>query len=167
MDNALFDQFRDFSREVADRTAPLVKKWGWDRDDCRQHAALVLWQLASADGPPLPGSIPAAKGYLFTTIRRAIVRAAKKHRLTLTDADPTLLTLVSKPDRSFAEKLETLLNQEDTPANIRGYVRLRVFQRMTARNIADTLRVPLNLLSDVRRQATDWLFAQVEDGRLS
>lgn len=162
-----YAEWSGYAETVADRVAPLVKKWGWDRDDCRQHAAMTLWTL-SIPAHVANGPVKVVQSYLFRTIQRSITRAARRHKITVTDADLTLAEVPARPTRSFAEKLEKCLTQyPPDDMRVENYIRRRVLYQESAFTFQATCPWTPREMAVVRDEAARWIMTQIEDGRLS
>lgn len=147
---------------AADKVAPLVKSRGWDRDDCRQEANLVLLRLVKAAGP-----IQAARfgAYLTVCVRRAIWRATRPPEgAAVTYADDVAEAVARDNGLSRAVDLDDLLHA--APPDVRAYLKHRVLDGRGWDDVRESMGWSDRRMDEVRLAAADWLLKQYEpEGR--
>ena len=144
---------------AADRTAGLVRRFGWSREDTRQEAWIVLEKLNSLDRfQSLPSDADRIK-YAGKVLARWCLRKARGQVFdSLSGLDQ--LALVDEHDVIAAIELADLVAA--APGFCRDYLQLRCVERRGWDETREAMGVSNDTLARVRMDAADWLLAQYE-----
>lgn len=146
--------YKDVIRPAAARVAPLVKKYGWDRDDCEQYAA--EWMLVNG-GPKTTDS-----AYVSTCLRRALLRAARPSdaRSNAERTHFTRLLEYTYASGGAAVDVEDLITS--APPAVRAWMQARVVDGATWDEACEGLGWTRAYAAQVRSAAAEWLMQQFE-----
>lgn len=156
-----FDKWAEFVAECATRYHRAVRRYGWEDDDCRQHAMLVLWKLAAK--PHLWAMTDEdLQRFLHVAVRNSIFnesrrQSAKKRPLLLQSARADANAAVDNAEAREQDWATTFVSDTlgDAPEKIRKWMEWSFFAGPHPGWAERTM-------SRVRRSAAVWLLVQLE-----
>lgn len=150
------ETFADAIQLAAHHTAPLVRRLGWDLDDCRQEARLGIITMS------VEGLASLTHALAYVVARRAIIKAGRrKNNPPGLAVDPSFLeTVEARGEYGMTAELADLIDK--APHAVRLYVGYRVFDGLTWAETAAEWGKSNTQLARVRTEAADWLLTQLE-----
>ncbi len=146
---------------VAATLAPLMSRFGWTVEDCKQEAALKLWGLL------LTGTYPLDPPLWSACVRNHLLNVADRlgHR-TVSETGEAVAEPVAReqfiPGWTKTEWDDALATLERIEPDTAAYLRMRIEEGKTWRQIQKALNRDM---ADLKSSAGEWLMAQIEGRR--